>query len=154
MCEAFRFLYHHPHRDLFLYDDPLPSTWYAGMDDLRFHDDASVSDSTSESKLPVSTWQRLVPNCGPGQVVVDGWKVLSVGPKEQWPTLRLDKSGRRLTIQLRTHQQGQPSYMRAGLYDLLWLRDDSPSDSNPRPDPDLATVMQFLASYLRQEPAQ
>ncbi|MBI5534489.1 MAG: cobalamin B12-binding domain-containing protein [Deltaproteobacteria bacterium] len=153
MREAFRYLYSHPHRELFIYDDPLPSTWYPGLEDVRLHDDAVELGVREQANLPIDTWQRLIPSCREGQTLVSGWTVRACGLREGWPTLRLEKAGRRMIVQLREHREGQPSFVRAGSYDLLWLRDESAPAQGNSPDPELGPVMAFLASSLRKEPA-
>jgi radical SAM superfamily enzyme YgiQ (UPF0313 family) len=140
--KAFQLLSVHPRRDLFVYDDPLPGRWLPGLEDLCLRRESLQPSVPAQPHLPLATWAELIPGCESGGALLDGWRVRGVFLQEGWPSLRLEKAGACVTVQLRRRSANESHLMRAGRYALTWVRDQTP------PHAELPRLMQLLATTV------
>jgi radical SAM superfamily enzyme YgiQ (UPF0313 family) len=148
MKEAFRFLFHHPRRDLFIWDDPSPAAYFDGLSDLDFEDRSGCA-APEHGSLAVDALRALVPACAEGAEVGAGWRVLSIELREGWPTVSLERGARRVAVQVRRRSESGPHFVRTRRFELLWM-DDSPRGSGPREaDGTLLALMGQIAAEIR-----
>lgn len=141
LAEAFRFLFEHPRRELFVYDDPSPGTWLPGCESPGHHSPSRARPQPGAARLPLETWDALVPGCAEGHPFARGWIIRSLFLHEGWPSLRVEKGDRAITLQLRLPESGRTGFCRVGPWELVWLRDGA----IVAPDPELPVLARALA---------
>lgn len=153
MVRALTYLTRHPARDLFVWHEADPSLHLADAPGMAQYSDCDVvARPAANIQMGREQLLELLPQARPGGELVPGWLLRDLACCEGWPVLMLERSGKRLEIQVRRRAEGVPAYVSTVMYSLSWVT--GPGRAEDAFDADTDRLLRDLAEQIRQREQQ